>query len=132
MSKLHTKDGELFIVYYLPTENYVGVTTNLHKRLLKHTSRSSFYVGDVMELARTYKLKEALKLELEYQCVYECTQGVRDQTGSKNPYARKVVHTETGLTFDTIKEASEYFEFSYSDVRKQIKNKDNKYNLQKV
>jgi hypothetical protein len=132
MCKLHNLKNETFIVYHLLTDNYVGVTHNLHKRLLKHRSRSNFDISNVGILLQTENLQEALKAEKFYQNAFNCEKGVRNQNGMRNPYAKQVLHLETGLFFDTIKEACESFGFDYSNVRKLIKNEKNKFNLIKI
>jgi predicted GIY-YIG superfamily endonuclease len=129
MCKLHKLKGETFVVYYIVNENYVGITHNLHKRLLKHRSKNKFDISNIGILLQTEDLNEALKVELYYQEKYKCNKGVRNQNGLKNPYAKQVLHLETGLYFDTIKEASEQLGFDYSSVRKYIGNEKNKYNL---
>ena len=59
------KDG-LHTVYYLPTENYVGMTTILSKRLERHSSKEfNRYVKDV-EIFGKYKTDaEARAIERE-------------------------------------------------------------------
>jgi predicted GIY-YIG superfamily endonuclease len=129
MCKLYKIKDKTFIVYRIINENYVGVTTNLHKRMLKHKSKSSFDVTAVEILFQTFDLNEALKNELFYQEKYKCIKGIRNQKSLKNPYAKQVLHLPTGFYFDTIKEACEAFNFNYSLVRTNISKTDNKYNL---
>ena len=58
------KDG-FYTVYYLPRENYVGMTGGLDKRLVCHKYDSKRYVEDV-EVMGKYKTKvEALNVEAE-------------------------------------------------------------------
>ena len=134
MCKLQKMIGKEFIIYHLILDNYIGVTTNLSKRLLKHSSKSGFTVDNdcVNILYVTTDLKEALEKELEFQKIYNCKLGVRNQEGNKNPYAKKVLHLQTGVYFDTIKDACIALEYNYSVVRRYIKNNDNKYNLIKI
>ena len=134
MCKLQKILGKEFIIYHLILDNYIGVTTNLKKRLLKHSSKSGFSVDNdcVNILYVTMDLKEALEKELEFQKIYNCKLGVRNQDGSKNPSAKKVLHLQTGVYFDTIKDACEALEYNYSVVRRFIKDNDNKYNLIKI
>jgi len=129
MCKLNNIKNKEFIIYYLVNNNYVGVTTNLHKRLLKHKSKSNFNIDNVKILYITKVLKKALNKELEFQKYYKCSLGVRNQEGVKNPYAKTVLHTSTGVYFDTIKDACDTFGFNYSYVRHAIKNNNNKFNL---
>lgn len=129
MCKLYNLKNKTFIVYRIVNENYVGVTHNLHKRLLKHRSRSKFNIDEIVILLQTTDLKEALNCENFFQKKFKCTKGVRNQDGLKNPYAKQVLHLTTGIYFDTIKEACECLNFSYSDVRHKIKNDKNKFNL---
>ncbi|MFY7938530.1 MAG: hypothetical protein ACOVOQ_14200 [Flavobacterium sp.] len=129
MCKLYNLKNKTFIVYRIVNENYVGVTHNLHKRLLKHRSRSKFDVSKIEILLETKDLNIALEWEKNFQENFKCTKGVRNQDGLKNPYAKQVLHLTTGIYFDTIKEACECLNFSYSDVRHKIKNDKNKFNL---
>jgi predicted GIY-YIG superfamily endonuclease len=132
MCKLHNLKNETFVVYHIIIENYVGVTYNLRKRLLKHKSKNKFDVSQVEILLQTTNLNEALKMEEYYQIKYKCKKGVRNQNGLKNPYAKQVLHLETGFYFDTIKEACESLNFSYSHARHEIKKENNKFNLIKI
>jgi len=132
MCKLHKIKDATFIVYRLVNENYVGVTHNLHKRLLKHRSRSNFDISEVVILLQTTDLEAALNSEKFYQEKYKCKKGVRNQNGLKNPYAKQVLHLDTGIYFDTIKDACEALNFNYSAVRQKVKNTNNKYNLIKL
>lgn len=132
MCKLHKLEDATFIVYRLVNENYVGVTQNLHKRLLKHKSKSNFDISEVSIILQTKKLQEALNAELFFQKLYKCEKGVRNQDGLKNPYAKQVLHLTTGIYFDTIKDASEALGFSYSAARHQVLKPNNKYNLIKI
>ena len=50
----------------------------------------------------------------------------------RNPYAKQVLHLETGFFFDTIKDACDELGFHYSSVRTLIKNENNKYNLIRI
>ena len=119
-----------FYVYYLPKEHYVGVTTNLHKRMLKHKSKSSFNVSNYKILGVFDNYIDALSFEETTQKNIGCPiSNVRNQNGKNNPIAKVVLHTLTGVYFDTIKQASEALNYPYSDVRHKISNKNNKYNL---
>lgn len=132
MCKLQNLKNATFIVYRIVNENYVGVTHNLHKRLLKHKSKSKFDVSIISILLETNNLDLALNQEKIYQDLYKCDKGVRNQNGFKNPSAKQVLHLETGLFFETIKEACESLNFDYSSVRKYISKENNKYNLIKL
>ena len=129
MSKLHSIKDKEIVLYRLVKDNYVGLTTNLHKRLLKHRSKSKYDISNVEILETTRDLDYALKKELYYQNVYECTKGVRNQEGSKNPYAKQVLCLKNGIFYDTIKEACEANGYSYSLVRRKIKDNSNKFLL---
>ena len=132
MCKLHNLKNKIFIVYFIINENYIGVTHNLHKRLLKHKSKNKFDVSNIEILYETDNLDLALKTELYYQEKYNCKKGVRNQNGIKNPYAKQVLHLDTGLFFDTIKEACEALNINYSSARHQVLKEKNKYNLLKI
>ena len=134
MCKLQKIKGKDFTVYYLRLENYVGVTTNLQKRLWKHSSKSGFCIDNdnVDILYVTKDLNDAFKAEIYFQKVYKCEKGVRDQTGIKNPYAKKVLDKTTGIVYPTIKIACEVLQYNYINVRSVIKNTNNKYNLIKI
>ena len=132
MCKLHNLKNETFVVYHLLTENYVGITHNLHKRLIKHRSKSNFDISQVGILLQTQDLQAALNAEKYYQDKHQCKKGVRNQNGMRNPYAKQVLHLETGFFFDTIKDACDELGFHYSSVRKLIKNENNKYNLIRI
>tara|TARA_R110000796_G_scaffold32050_1_gene84311 strand:- start:20 stop:520 length:501 start_codon:yes stop_codon:yes gene_type:complete len=54
-----------YIVYYLPEENYCGVTQNPTKRMLKHKSRGNNPTGWKV-LATTKTRQEALTIERKY------------------------------------------------------------------
>lgn len=129
MCKLHKLKDATFIVYHLQNENYVGVTHNLHKRLVKHKNKSNYDISKVEILLETKDLQLALNTESMYQELFKCNKGVRNQNGSKNPYAKQVLHLTTGIYFDTIKDASEALGFSYSAARHQVLKPNNKYNL---
>ena len=131
MCKLHILDNATFIVYRIENENYVGVTSDLKRRMNKHRSKNKFDVSKVTILNETKDLNEALSLEVHYQKIYNCTKGIRNQEGSKNPYAKTVLHTITGVYYDTIKEACNALGFSYSAARHQLLKPNNKYNLLK-
>jgi hypothetical protein len=50
---------------------------------------------------------------------------VKNQNGGLNPVARKLIHLPTNTIFGSIKEASDYFNISYDNLRRkstQIKN----------
>ncbi len=134
MCKLHKIKGKDFIIYHLLLDNYIGVTTNLQKRLYKHSSKSGFTTDNdcVNILYVTNDLNEAFEKELEFQKIYKCEKGVRNQEGSKNPYAKQVLDLNSGIFYNTIKEACEALSYDYSAVRKYIKNNNNKYNLIKI
>jgi predicted GIY-YIG superfamily endonuclease len=134
MGKLYSIKDKEYIVYHLLLENYIGVTTNLQKRLYKHSSKSGFCIDNdnVNVLYITNDLREAINKEYELQEIYNCSIGVRNQNGSKNPFAKEVLHLDTGIYFDTIKEACEAFNYPYSSVRHFIKNNNNKYKLIKI
>jgi len=134
MCKLQNIKGKDFIIYHLLLDNYIGVTTNLQKRLLKHSSRNKFCIDNdfVKILYITKDLKLALKKELELQELYKCKKGVRNQTGSKNPYAKIVLDLNSGIYYDTIKEACIALQYNYSLVRHYIKYDNNKFNLIKA
>ena len=134
MCKLEKIKGKDFIIYHLVLDNYIGVTTNLQKRLYKHSSKSGFCIDNdcVNILYVTNDLKEAFKKELEFQKIYKCDKGVRNQTGKKNPYAKQVLDLNSGIYYDTIKDACTALEYNYSLVRKLIKNENNKFNLIKI
>ena len=132
MCKLHKLKNANFVVYYIVNENYVGITHNLHKRLLKHKNKSNFDVSNIQILLNTKNLNEALVAELYYQNRLKCQKGVRNQEGKKNPYAKQVLHLTTGIYFDTIKQAAECLGFSYSAARHQVLKENNKYNLIKL
>lgn len=129
MCKLNNIKNKEFIVYRIINDNYVGVTTNLHKRLLKHRSRSGFDISNVEILKVTFDLNEALESELCFQNHYKCKKGVRNQEGYKNPTAKEVLCLKTGVVYDTIKQACESLNYDYSSVRHRIKNNKNKYLL---
>ena len=129
MCKLNNIKDKQFVIYRIVNNNYIGVTTNLHKRLLKHRSRSNFDISNVDILEVHTQLETALKSELIYQELFKCEKGVRNQKGNKNPYAKQVLCLKTGIAYDTIKEACESLNYDYSLVRKLIKNENNKYLL---
>lgn len=132
MCKLNNIKDKTFIIYRIVNENYVGVTTNLHKRLLKHKNKSKFDVSDISILFECDNLNEALASEFYFQDFFKCTIGVRNQEGSKNPSAKQVLDLKHGVFYDTIKEACESLGYDYSNVRRVIKDNDNKYLLIKV
>lgn len=134
MCKLHKIKNKEFIIYHLTLDNYIGVTTNLQKRLYKHSSKSGFCIdNDVVNiLYKTFDLKEVLIKELEFQKIYNCKKGVRNQEGNKNPYAKVVLDLNTGIFYDTIKSACEALQYNYSNVRQLIKYENNKFNLIKI
>ena len=129
MCKLYNIKDKLFVVYYLNNENYIGVTTDLNKRLKKHKSKSNFDTSKVELKLITDNLELALRTELQLQKEYNCINGVRNQEGYKNPAAKEVLHLCTGIYYDTIKDACESLNYNYGSVRRLIKNKNNKYNL---
>ena len=119
-----------FYVYILPTEKYIGVTTDIRKRMNKHHSYNNRYTADYKILKVFNVLSEALIYENKMQLRYNYpASNVRNQESKNNPYAKTVLHTLTGVYFDTIKEASKCFSYNYSAVRHAIKNENNKYNL---
>lgn len=129
MCKLNNIKDKKFIIYRIVNENYVGVTTNLHKRLLKHQSKSNFNISKVDVLEWHTNLDTALQAELNYQKHFKCEIGVRNQEGGKNPIARQVLDLKTGIYYDTIKEACEALNYPYSSVRHAVANDNNKYLL---
>ena len=129
MCKLNNIKDKSFIVYRIVKPNYVGVTTNLHKRLLKHSSKSNFDISKVDIIEVHSNLDTALQSELHYQKHFKCIEGVRNQQGSKNPYAKQVLDLKSGIYYDTIKEACEALNYTYSSVRHAISNNNNKYLL---
>jgi len=119
-----------FLVYHLPNAGYIGVTTNFKKRLYKHTSMSNYDVAAAYIIASYPTLDIALNTEEKIQRRWGFkTSLVRDQQGRKNPAARTVLHTLTGIYFDTIKDACECCGYSYNAVRHAVINSSNKYNL---
>jgi len=134
MCKLNNIKEKDFIIYHLLLENYIGVTTDLQKRLNKHKSKNMFCIDNdnVNIIFITKDLKIALEKELELQKLHKCKKGVRNQEGSKNPYAKVVLHLSSGIYYDTIKEACIALQYSYSLVRHYIKYDNNKFNLIKV
>lgn len=132
MCKLNNIKDKDFIVYRIPYENYVGVTTDIRKRILKHKSRSKFNCDDTYIIKTFSNLKDALDFELKMQDHYNCKKGVRNQTGGKNPTARICLHKTTGVYYDTIKEACYALGINYSLMRHIIKNSNNKFNLIRV
>ena len=134
MCKLQKIKGKDFIIYHLLVDNYIGVTTDLQKRLWKHRSKSGFCIDNdaVNILYVTKDLNDAFEKELEFQKIYKCKKGVRNQEGNKNPFAKEVLHLETGIFFDTIKSACDALGYNYSDVRHKIKDNNNKYKIVKI
>ena len=132
MCKLNNIKDKKFLVYRIVKDNYVGITSDLHKRLLKHRSRSKFDITEVNILESGFDLENMLKLELYWQTFFKCKEGVRNQEGVKNPSAKLVLHYPTGIYYDTIKEACISLDYNYINVRAVIKNKNNKYKLIKV
>ena len=132
MCKLNNIKDKKFLVYRIVKDNYVGITSDLHKRLLKHRSRSKFDITEVNILESGFDLENMLKLELYRQTFFKCKEGVRNQEGVKNPSAKLVLHYPTGIYYDTIKEACISLDYNYINVRAVIKNKNNKYKLIKV
>ena len=59
------KDG-LFTVYCLPKENYVGMTTQLKKRLRNHINDNGRNTTGVYVLGKYATKKEALAIEASY------------------------------------------------------------------
>ena len=59
------KDG-MYTIYLLPKEHYVGITLNLYKRLIEHTTRHNRNVEDVKILGKYENKREALDVEKEY------------------------------------------------------------------
>jgi len=119
-----------FYVYHLVNEKYIGVTTNVFKRLIKHRNYNKRNV-DYCEILKEFNdLDEALEYEYNMQIKlnYEVS-NVRNQIGKNNPYSKTVLHTLTGVYYDSIKEACEAMNYNYASVRGYLKNKDNKYNL---
>lgn len=134
MCKLQKIKGKDFIIYHLTMDNYIGVTTNLQKRLWKHSSKSGFCIdNDVVKILHITKdLNEAFEKEIEFQKIYNCQKGVRNQNGNKNPYAKQVLDLNSGIYYDTIKDACIALEYNYSLVRKLINDRNNKFNLIKI
>jgi len=132
MCKLNNIKDKPFLVYYMPDDNYIGVTTNIKKRMLKHRSRNGFTIDNYVVLHEFDNLNEALNCELELQKKYNCKKGVRNQEGIKNPYAKMCLHTTTGIYYDTIKDACETLGINYSSMRHLIRNENNKHNLVRV
>ena len=56
-------EGVLYKVYYLPEENYCGVSMNLKKRLQQHRYVSKRNTEDVVVLFHSYNKKEAYAME---------------------------------------------------------------------
>jgi hypothetical protein len=115
-----------FYIYHLIRENYIGVTTNLHNRMIKHKHMGK-YVDDYKVITSFDNLEDALDYEYKLQIEngFEVSK-VKNQNGSLNPIARKLIHIPTNTIFDSIKEASEYLNISYDNLRRketQIKNK---------
>jgi len=134
MGKLYSIKDKEYIIYHLTLDNYIGVTTDLQKRLWKHSSKNNFCTdNDVVKILHTTKdLKEAINKEYELQILHNCKVGVRNQIGGKNPFSKQVLHLDTGIFYDTIKQACDALNYSYSSVRHYINNKDNKYKLNKI
>lgn len=132
MCKLNNIKGKDFTLYHIQDENYIGITTNLHKRLLKHRSKSNFNINNTVVLHTFTDLDTALSFELAYQKLFKCSKGVRNQEGNKNPFAKQVLDLKSGIYYDTIKEACEALNYDYSIVRRLIKNTNNKYLLIKI
>jgi predicted GIY-YIG superfamily endonuclease len=132
MCKLNNIKDKVFTLYHIQDENYIGITTNLHKRLLKHKSKSNFNINNTIVLHTFTNLDTALSFELAYQKLFKCSKGVRNQDGKKNPSAKEVLCLKHGVFYDTIKEACESLNYNYSSVRREIKNVNNKFLLIKV
>ena len=132
MCKLSNLKGKELFIYHLINENYIGITTNLHKRLLKHKSKSNYDISNYVVIEKTFDLDYALKKEIYYQKKYNCINGVRNQEGNKNPYAKEVICLKTGIFYDTIKDACNALNYNYGSVRAFIKYKNNKYLLNKI
>jgi len=82
-----------------------------------------YYSSDKMDMLNKFKdYVYTIIMEIKPKRLFLCADG-------SAPYAKQVLHLETGLYFDTIKEASEQLGFDYSSVRKYIGNEKNKYNL---
>ena len=62
--RISTADG-LYTVYYLPKENYVGMTSNLSWRLRGHKNRNNRKVEDVEIFGKYETKREALDAERE-------------------------------------------------------------------
>jgi len=132
MCKLSKLKGKEIFIYYIVNENYIGITTDLHKRLLKHKSKSKYDVSNCIVIESTFDLDYALKKEIYYQKKYKCVSGIRNQQGNKNPYAKQVICLRTGIFYDTIKDACNALNYNYGSVRNFIRDKNNKYLLNKI
>ena len=58
------KDG-LYTVYFLPKENYVGMTANIYERLRYHKSVKNRFVEDVEIFGKYETKEEAIRTESE-------------------------------------------------------------------
>ena len=122
--------GKTFKVYELVKEGYIGVTTDVKRRMWKHSSWSNYHTEDYIILNEFTELSDALEFEYNTQVSkgYK-TSNVRNQEGANNASSRNVIHTTTSKKYGSIKEACEDLGFNYVNVRAVMKNINNKYNL---
>jgi predicted GIY-YIG superfamily endonuclease len=129
--KIRSCEGP-FYVYKIEEFEYVGVTTNLRARANKHKSSKGLSFKPTLTVLESFN---------DYHCAIQMEENIQDlfaldkrnvlaQSGGDNHYAKGVLDKETGLFFDSIKEACLSLNLVYGSARNYISN--NNYRLIKI
>ena len=128
--KIKTCNGP-FIIYYLIEENYIGITTNLKRRVYNHKYHKGWKCEIVKTLATINNFDEAIEMENKFQLEFNCpVSKVRNQNGINNPQAASIKHIPTGKIYKTMIEAADDLGLNYGSIRnKKYKAKQQLINL---
>ena len=115
-----------FYVYKVREFDYIGLTTNLRKRCLKHKSTRGLGYLPTLDIIGVFdKYEDAIKFEESSQELMGFEQRrVLNQSGENNHMSKEVLDLETGIAFDTIKDACDSLNIVYGSARTWISKKD--------
>ena len=109
-----------FTIYHLVKENYIGITSNLKRRVYEHKYNKSWKCEIVNTLAIINNFDEAIAMENKFQIQFNCpVSKVKNQNGINNPMSAMIKHIPTGKIYKTIKEAAEDLGLNYGSIRNQ-------------
>jgi hypothetical protein len=119
-------------VYFLPNENYCGISSNLHRRLIQHRCYGKKNTDGCIVVATFKSKREALDFEKDYQLVngtngYCYTPEWRDKQRERNrdylgeQLGKRVVCLNSGVKYLSVRECARTLKICQRNLGKHLK-----------